>query len=106
MAVTVYRLIVRVICLDLKLKVIHVLKKTKKDKRYLSSKIKTFSTLGHDLRLHCWCYPQTQVEIFMLKVLLSDQPLLFQRVVAIVTTTFSNSRGGRLRTLRRQKPAS
>ena len=42
---------------------------------------------------------------FMLKALAGDQPLLFQRLVAyelepiLVTTTFSNSRGGRLREL-------
>ena len=42
------------------------------------------------------CFSETEVESFMLKALVSDQPLLFQ----LVTTTFSNSRGGRLRELR------
>ena len=63
-----------------------------------------------DLRLDQECYPETEVESFMLEALVSDLLLLFQLLVAyeiafsyattLVTTTFSNSRGGRLRELR------
>ena len=36
------------------------------------------SKIQDDLRLEQECYPETKVEAFMLKALVSDQPLLFQ----------------------------
>ena len=40
------------------------------------------SKILDDLRLDQECYPETEVESFMLKALLSDQLLLFQLLVA------------------------
>ena len=52
------------------------------------------SKIQDDLRLDQECYPETEVESFMLKVLVSDQLLLFQltrvdsrKRPALVTTT-------------------
>ena len=39
-----------------------------------------------DLRLDQECYPETKVESFMLKVLVSDEFLLFQLLVAYEIT--------------------
>ena len=36
------------------------------------------SKIQGDLRLDQECYPETEVESFMLKALVSDQPLLFR----------------------------
>ena len=43
--------------------------------KYLESKIQA------DLRIDQECYPETEVESFMLKALVSDQLLLFQFLV-------------------------
>ena len=40
------------------------------------------SKIQHDLQLDQECYPENEVESFMLKALVSDQPLLFQLLVA------------------------
>ena len=40
------------------------------------------SKIQDDLRLDQECYPQTEVESFMLKAFLSDQLVLFQLLVA------------------------
>ena len=59
------------------------------------------SKIQDDLRLDQERYPETEEESFMLKALVRYQPLLFQLLVAYeIATTFSNSRGGRLRELR------
>ena len=59
------------------------------------------SKIQDDLQLNQECYPETEVESFMLKAPVSERLLLFQLFVArkrpaLVRTTFSNSRGGRL----------
>ena len=43
------------------------------------------SKIQDDLRLNQECYPETEVEIFMIKVLVSDQPLLFQLLIPYKT---------------------
>ena len=67
------------------------------------------SKIPDDLRLDQEClYRETEVESVILKALVSDQTLLFQLLVAyeiVFSTTFSNSRGGRLRELRLYQPS-
>ena len=43
------------------------------------------SEIPDDLQLDQKCYPETEVESVILKVLVSDQPLLFQLSVAYET---------------------
>ena len=43
------------------------------------------SNIQDDLQLNYECYPETEVESFMLKTLVSDQPLLFQLLIPYKT---------------------